>query len=73
MNRQATQCVDILAYMRKHGSINPLQALESIGCMRLAARICDLRKAGYLIESIPVVRKTSEGKTVHYNEYRLAV
>lgn len=73
MNTKATQCVDILAFMRKHGSITPLQALDEIGCMRLAARISDIKKAGYKIESRTVSRTTESGKTVRYSEYRLAV
>jgi len=68
---RANQCVDILKFIRKHGSINPMQALNQIGCMRLAARICDLRKQGFPIESVPVVKKNRYGKTIRYNEYRL--
>jgi len=70
---KTTQCVDILAYMQKHGTITPLEALDHLGCMRLAARISDLKKAGYKIASRQVSRKTESGKTVHYSEYRLAV
>ena len=39
----------ILAYMEKHGSITPLEAQREIGCMRLGARIWDLRRDGYNI------------------------
>ena len=72
MNR-STQCADILEYMRENDSISPLEALDELGCMRLAARINDLRKAGYKIESKRVSRKTASGKTVNYSRYRLAV
>jgi len=46
----ATQCQMILDYMREHGSITPLEALEKpILCMRLGARIWDLKHKGYRI------------------------
>lgn len=46
-----TQCKLIIEHMEKNGSLTPLQALEYFGCMRLPARICDLRKKGYIIET----------------------
>jgi len=67
------QCVRILRFMRDHGSINPMQALNQVGCMRLAARISDLRKAGYQIEDRMITSRNRYGETVHYKEYRLAV
>ena len=36
----------ILEYMEKHGSITPLEAQRELGCMRLGARIWDLRHEG---------------------------
>lgn len=38
----------ILAYINKHGSITQRDA-DKIGVMRLASRICDLRRLGYEI------------------------
>ena len=47
----------ILAYLRRHGSITPLEALlPPIGCFRLAARIHDLRLKGHPIRSDLVKR-----------------
>ena len=34
----------ILAHMRRYGSITPLKALELYDCMRLAARIEEIRR-----------------------------
>lgn len=48
---KTTQCKQILAYMRKYGSITPLEALMEFGCMRLSARIHDLRKLGWNIRT----------------------
>lgn len=47
----------ILYHMRKRGSITPLLALKLYGCFRLAARIDDLRRDGWLINSVMVTRR----------------
>ena len=65
------QCQMVLKYMRDFGSINPLESVRDIGCMRLAARISDLREQGY-----PIVRRTKTGKNrygkdVSFAEYYL--
>jgi hypothetical protein len=39
----------ILQYLHKRKSITPLDALTLFGCMRLAARIQDLRDEGHKI------------------------
>ena len=39
----------ILDYMRTHGGITQMEAIKSIGVMRLASRISDLRRRGYII------------------------
>jgi len=57
-----TQCERILRHMRDYGSITSLEAMQEYGCMRLASRICDLKKAGY-----PIKTETVKGKN-RYNE-----
>lgn len=37
----------VLSYLRAYGSITPSEALSKLSCMRLAARIHDLKRAGY--------------------------
>lgn len=44
-----TQCEKVLEYMKEFGSITPIEAMQDIGCMRLAARIADLVDQGYAI------------------------
>jgi hypothetical protein len=48
------------------GPVTPLQALEQVGCFRLAARISDLKAEGH---DIITERVTRNGKT--YASYRL--
>jgi hypothetical protein len=47
----STQCEYALEYLKTYGSITPLEALRAFGCMRLGARIADLRADGYDIET----------------------
>lgn len=69
--KQPTHCEQIVEYMQEFGSINPLQALQDIGCFRLASRISDLKKMGYPIISKRVNYKNRLGEDKHFNEYRL--
>lgn len=39
-----TQTEKIIEYIQENGSITPLDALKEIGCMRLASRMCDIKK-----------------------------
>ena len=66
-----TQCEMILKHLKTHAGITPITALEKYGCMRLAARIADLREQGYQITTLS--RKVSNrfGEKVTIAEYRL--
>lgn len=69
MENKATQASMVLQYMRDFGSITPLEAMADLGVMRLAARISDLRKAGYAIESKTVPVRNRYGKTCNVAQY----
>lgn len=72
MRRQKkSQCELILEYMDLFGSINPLQALQDLGCFRLASRISDLKKRGYPIISERVYYINRLGEQKYYAEYRI--
>ena len=68
---KATQCDKVLAYMVMFGSINQIQALADIGCMRLASRISDLRYQGHAIGRRMKTMKNRYGKEVSFAEYYL--
>lgn len=66
-----TQCERIVEYMKSEGSITQIDALRELGCMRLASRVSELRKAG-----VPIVRtletsKNRYGEKISYARYRL--
>ena len=57
--------------MKQFGSINPVEAMRDIGCMRLAARINDLRKEGVKIKSTLEFGKNRFGGKCHWKRYSL--
>jgi len=66
-----THCEAILAYIQEHGSITPLEALTHCACMRLSARIYDLRAMGYDIKTEIVTVKNRYGQKVRVSRYTL--
>jgi hypothetical protein len=65
---KATQSERILAHLREHPEgITPLEALNEYGCLRLSARIYDLRAEGHQITE--ETHTTPTGK--HVARYRL--
>jgi hypothetical protein len=61
----------ILEHLEKFGSITPLEAQRLYGCMRLGARIWDLKHEGHAIVMELVEVKTKSGNA-HVARYRLA-
>ena len=59
----------ILEWLQNGKAIDPMVALVKFNCMRLAARIYDLRTDGYQIDTF--WKQTESGKEVA--EYRLAM
>lgn len=68
---KATQCDRVLQYMIHFGSITQIEAFQDLGCMRLAARISDLRDRGYVIGSRMKTSKNRYGESVSFAEYYL--
>ena len=72
MSRHVTQNSKILRYMEEHGSITPAEAMR-FGCMRLAARIKELKAAGHDIQKEMIRKVDEDGSTVRFAQYRKAV
>ena len=68
-----TQLNRILTHLLEHETITPLEALSEYGCYRLGARIADLRKQGYDIETKITSGKNRFGDSVNFATYRLVV
>lgn len=66
-----TQCEKVLRHLRELGTITPMDAIREYGCLRLGARICDLRRDGYPIKSRIITGRNRFGEVTHYAEYSL--
>ena len=64
MNNQEKR---IVKYLTDFGSITALEAMRDLGVMRLASRICDLRKKGVQIQ------KRTESTVNRYGERCIVV
>lgn len=61
---------DILKYMLKYGSITPAEALSEFGCMRLSARIWNLKHLyGINIDGKKEYSKRRNGRTTSWKRY----
>ena len=61
-----SQRTEILAHLKKHGRITPMQALRSYGCFRLADVIYRLRGQGWPITTRMVENKNTGGQYAQY-------
>lgn len=61
----------ILEYMNEFGSITHLEAVRDLGVLRLASRVSDLRRLGYLIVSDWVEVRNRWGEKTRVKSYRL--
>lgn len=66
-----TQTQRILKHLETVGSITPREALDLFGCMRLGARIWDLKRAGYPIMKTMECSRNKNGERVSYARYTL--
>lgn len=68
---KVSQCKRVLQYMEDEGSITSLDAIREFGCMRLASRVSDLKRAGYPITREMETAKNRYGEQIRYARYRL--
>ena len=60
-----SQKESILRHLKRYGRISPIDALKMYGCFRLAARVAELRRDGWPIET-----DTSQGHAIYFmNEH----
>lgn len=69
--KKKTQCERILDYISDFGSITQFEALHDLGCMRLSARISDLKKQGYRFMTKPEKGENRYGEKISYSRYFL--
>lgn len=64
-----TQTRKILEYMQTYGSISSMEAFRELGITRLSARIYDLRREGYQIDTWRVSKKQNGEKIMYFRYY----
>ena len=66
-----TKTSEILKYMRSHKCISDRVARDKFGATRLGSIIFNLRKRGYVIETVMCYEKDRYGNTCCYAKYYL--
>lgn len=66
-----TQTDRIIRHIQDYGSITPLEAMQEYGIMRLASRMCDIKRAGYNVRREMVTGKNRYGESTTYARYFL--
>lgn len=61
-----SQTTQILRHLAKGKTLTPLEALERFGCLRLAARVNDLRLRGHRIDT-DIVQTKGGAKIARYS------
>lgn len=59
----------VAQYIQDFGSITSMEAISELGDTRLAATIFELKKKGYMINSITETNINRYGEPVHYSRY----
>lgn len=71
MNKNPIQADRIVKYMQDNGSITALEALRDLGCLRLGARIFELKEKGYDIRGEFVEVENRYGEKCRVKRYWL--
>ena len=66
---KTTQKERIRRFMNENGSITSLQAMREFGCMRLAARIKDLKNEGMKISRTMEPGRNRYDEVIYYAKY----
>ena len=61
----------ILQYMKEHGTITAREAIDNLGCMRLASRISDIKKMGIPINREMITVKNRWDEDVRVAQYSI--
>ena len=70
-NNKPTQAARLLEYLRSHKGITQREAINELGCYRLAARISDLKRDGHHIDREMITVTNRWNEKVSVAEYSL--
>ena len=66
-----TQAVQVIEFIKKHGSITTKQAADDLGCYRLASRIWDIKELGIPVEREMVTVPRRDGTNTRVARYTI--
>ena len=66
-----SQAMDVIEYIREHGSITTKQAMEDLGCYRLSGRIYDIKSFGISVNKEMVTVQNRNGKDCRVARYSI--
>ena len=66
-----TQKEKVLRHLEAFGTITPMEGIQDYGIMRLASRVSELRKEGYVIITDMVYGLNRFQEKTRYAKYRL--
>lgn len=66
-----TQGERVINYIRRFGSITPMDAFYDLGITKLATRVSELKKNGYVFNQKYEKSKNRFGESVYYMRYSL--
>ena len=66
-----SQATDVIEFIRDNGSITTKQAMEQLGCFRLASRINEMRKFGIPIEREMITVPAHNGRNTRVARYTI--
>lgn len=71
-NSKPTQCQRLIAYMEKNpDGVTQITALSELGILRLASRISEIRKDGYMVSKEMVSVTNRYGEKANVAKYKL--
>ncbi len=73
MAKRPTQKDRILDFIKKHGSITPMDAYFHLGITKLATRVSEMRRDGIEFKIVIEHGKNQVGAPMHYARYSLKV
>ena len=69
--KRPTQKDRIIDYIKRFGSITPMDAFNDLGITKLATRISELKDEGFIFHTTIEKGKNRFGTPTHYARYRL--
>lgn len=67
----SSQCMQILFYIREHGSITGMESVKNLGILNYKARINELREDGFPIVTTMETSVKQNGDKTRYARYSL--